>query len=76
MMTHVAVTDSLRNAVGQRPGVLELLVRALKVRLEVARTNAAKALAALACNCEAVAQEICNVDKAKILKRSPCGDGI
>jgi hypothetical protein len=51
-------------------------VRALKVRLEVARTNAAKALAALACNCEAVAQEICNVDKAKFLKRSPCGDGI
>jgi len=64
LITHVAVTDSLRNAVGQRPGALELLVRGAQVRLEVARTNAVKALAALACNCEAVSKEICNVDGA------------
>ena len=61
MMTHVAVTDSLRSAVGGRPGALELLVRALQVGLEQARTNAAKALAALACNNEAVSREVCNI---------------
>lgn len=64
MITHLAVTDSLRNAVGQRPGALELLVRAVQVGLEIARTNAAKALAALACNCERVSREICNVENS------------
>ena len=75
LLTQLAVTDTLRAAIGQRPGALELLLRVLSSGLAAARTHAGQALAALACNSEAVAREICAVDQALAALLGICEGG-
>ncbi|KAJ1490954.1 armadillo-type protein, partial [Baffinella frigidus] len=60
LISALAVTDQVREAIAARPGAIDLLIKAANCGMAEARTNAVKALAGLACNNERVSNLICS----------------